>query len=123
MRLGESDIMTYKVKLIRGFWQDENHSICPVRSTYQLVRNILAAMVSANGKLEPEKGHALVLYDARNPAFHEGGDAFKAFMNTRDGLIDTTLLRKCSWQHLISQLSSRDKLQWLLSELKNKYGI
>jgi len=104
-------------------WQDEDHSICPVRSPYQLVRNILAAVVSANGKLEPEKGHALVLYDARNPAFHESGDAFKAFMNTKKGLIDARLLRKCSWQHLLSQLSSNCKLRWLLSEINSKYRI
>jgi hypothetical protein len=42
---------------------------CQLRNTYQLVRNILAACVREDGGLRAEGAHALLLYDARNPAF------------------------------------------------------
>jgi hypothetical protein len=36
---------------------------------------VLAASLTDGGDLDPANGHALVIYDARNPAFHPGGPA------------------------------------------------
>lgn len=57
-------------------WQNEYHDPCPLRKPYQLVRNVLAAVVRSDSKIKMENGHALLLYDERNPAFKPGGDAF-----------------------------------------------
>ena len=47
----------------------EDHRPCALRATYQLVRNILAACMRDDGVLDMDSGHALVVYDERNPAF------------------------------------------------------
>lgn len=54
---------------------DQDHRPCPMEITYQLTRNVLAACVDDDGKLDRENAHALVIYDARNPAFHPDGPA------------------------------------------------
>ncbi len=46
---------------------------CPLGRVYQLARNALAATVSPDGRLDQTTGHALVVYDARNPEFQDGG--------------------------------------------------
>src|SRR5262249_38498788 len=57
---------------------EDDHRPCPLAIPYQLVRNVLAACVSADGSIDPA-AHALVLYDARNPAFQGGGGALGAY--------------------------------------------
>jgi hypothetical protein len=42
---------------------------CPLRDTYQLIRNVLAACVTTDGKIEMEKAHALTIYDALNAKY------------------------------------------------------
>jgi hypothetical protein len=54
---------------------EQDHRPCPVELTYQLVRNILAACVRDDGTLDVTTGHALVVYDARNPEFKAGWDS------------------------------------------------
>ena len=48
---------------------------CPLDGTYQLARNVLAACVRPDGTVDANGGHALVIYDDRNPAFLPGGEA------------------------------------------------
>ena len=43
---------------------------CPLQGTYQLARNVLAACVQPDGTVDANSGHALVIYDDRNPAAH-----------------------------------------------------
>lgn len=52
---------------------EQDHRPCPLAATYQLVRNILAACVREDGSVDATTSHALVIYDARNPAFQPGG--------------------------------------------------
>jgi len=104
-------------------WQDEYHDACPLHKNYQLVRNVLAAAVRPSGEIHQTGGHALLLYDDRNPSFVPGGDALAAFDSTRAGLIDKDQIRKCSWQSLLAQLQSRTKLAWLIEGLGEKYGF
>jgi hypothetical protein len=46
-------------------------------SKYQLVRNILAVGVK-NGETSPANGHAMLIYDERNPAFQASGSGYSA---------------------------------------------
>jgi len=52
---------------------DEEITPCPLFRDYQLVRNLLAIGVQPDGSVSLEKGHAVLIYDQRNPAFQEGG--------------------------------------------------
>ena len=54
---------------------DRNMDPCPLQGTYQLARNVLAACVQPDGTVDANSGHALVIYDDRNPAFLPGGEA------------------------------------------------
>ncbi len=54
---------------------DRNMKTCPLDGTYQLARNVLAACVRPDGTVDADGGHALVIYDDRNPAFLPGGEA------------------------------------------------
>ncbi len=95
---------------------------CPLNKNYQLVRNVLSACVR-NGIASPEHGHALVLYDERNPAFQAGGKALAGYTETRDALQVPQSLRKCSWQRLIGHLRDLSILPWLTDSLRLKYGL
>jgi len=106
-----------------GWNNDRDHASCPLRTTYQLVRNVLAACVSDGGKLGLDSGHAVLLYDERNPCFREGGAGFKAWQVLRRDLRKPQLLRLCSWQALVSTLRRDAALAWLTSALHAKYGF
>ena len=95
---------------------------CPLRATYQLVRNILAACVRPNGDLDPA-AHAVLLYDARNPGFAEGGKGYLAWQTVRSALKNPVLLRRCTWQELVACLRRDAELNWLTEALRNKYGL
>lgn len=99
---------------------------CPLKDNYQLVRNILAACVRGVGDktyVDADHGHAVLLYDDRNPAFQTGGKAFQSFQMTRSALFSPTLLRKASWQTLIGAINLDPDLAWLVELLKAKYGL
>lgn len=105
-------------------WQnDTDLSPCPLRRNYQLVRNILAACVRPDGTLSPDNGHAVLIYDERNPAFHRGGEGFDAFEETRKALKNSGLLRRCSWQRIINHIRGKADLAWLTQQLESKYGL
>jgi len=102
---------------------DTDYNPCPLRMNYQLVRNILAACIRPDGTLRPEKGHVVLIYDERNPSFIDGGDGYKAFIDTKKALHDKGLLKRCSWQDIANYLRKKDKLNWLTAQLHLKYGI
>jgi len=105
-------------------WDGESdHSPCPLRKNYQLVRNILAAGVGPDGQASAANGHAVLIYDARNPAFQKGGKGWMAFGETRHALREPAMLRKCSWQRLIQHMREKDVLPWLQDLLARKYGF
>ena len=105
-------------------WQNDIDQIpCPVNMNYQLVRNILAACVRPGSDKLSKNGHAIFIYDDRNPAFQVGGRGIMAFEETQKGLIDPSLLRKCSWQRILNHLRSKFALPWLTEQLELKYGL
>jgi Restriction Endonuclease associating with ARP len=95
---------------------------CPLHATYQLVRNILAAYVRPNGDLDLA-AHAVLLYDARNPGFAEGGKGHLAWQAVRSALKNAVLLRRCTWQELVACLRQDAGLDWLTNALRSKYGL
>jgi hypothetical protein len=96
---------------------------CPLNKTYQLVRNILAVNVQPDGHISQNSGHAVLIYDERNPAFQNGGAGDIAYREVKAALRDSTLLRKCSWQRITQQMRNRNLLPWLTEELARKYGL
>jgi len=105
-------------------WDSTNSmNPCPLRDTYQLMRNVLAACVTRHGQVDMENAHALVIYDARNPAFQEGGKGNLQWTAARSALRNPGDLRSCSWQQLIKHLSRDSDLSWMVNALNSKYGF
>lgn len=102
---------------------DEDIPTCPVNRNYQLVRNILAAGVKADGSVSEKNGHAIFIYDDRNPAFQNKGAGLKAYLETKKVLQKPSMLQKCSWQRIAQHLRERKVLTWLTNELASKYGF
>jgi hypothetical protein len=104
---------------------DEDQTPCPLKDTYQIVRNILAACVREDGNLTAEGAHAVLLYDARNPAFQKGGAGRGAYNAVKEGLKAgyKGLLRQCTWQEVTAVLRGDIDMSWLTDTLGEKYGL
>lgn len=106
-----------------GWADDVDHLPCPLRDTYQLVRNVLAACVQSDGSLVPGRGHAVLLYDARNPQFRPGGKGYSAYAAVRQGLRQPSLLQLCTWQQVAAAVRQDRQLDWLGEALALEYGL
>ena len=95
---------------------------CPFFEVYQLARNALAATVSASG-FDPNSGHVLVVYDARNPEFAAGGGAERQYESAISACRIPGLIRRLSWQRLVHAFTCAPELAYLLVGLEGKYGI
>jgi hypothetical protein len=105
-------------------WSAEtDHHKCPLKENYQLVRNILAACVREDGIVSQQNGHAVLIYDKRNPAFAEIGKGATAFRETYNALKDSQNIRKISWQTICSFMKQNKSLSWLTDAISDKYGI
>lgn len=106
-----------------GWSPEVDHRQCPMNNTYQLVRNVLAACVMKDGTLNEGIGHALIIYDQRNPAMAQDGECERQWQEVYGALQNGGTLRRLSWQSLIAQWPRDDLLDWLRDELKAKYGL
>ena len=105
-------------------WSDAvEHAPCPLSSTYQLVRNLLAVCVGDDRELNKNAGHVLTIYDARNPAMAEDGTGMRQWNAVHQALKPPDLLRRLSWQSLLGQLPDDAMFKWLKQELGAKYGL
>ena len=105
-------------------WGGESDlSPCPLNRNYQAVRNVLAVEVRPDKTVSTHDGHALLIYDERNPAFQEGGAALAAYAETRAALREPAMLRRCSWQRIVSHVRQTGVMPWLVDELALKYGM
>ena len=102
---------------------DRDMNPCPLHSTYQIARNVLAACVRPDRTVDIDGGQALVIYDERNPAFLQGGEAAQQWDAATQALVRRPLLRRCSWQRLVAHLANDRDLTWLINGLAAKYGI
>ena len=96
---------------------------CPFKDVYQLARNALVAALTPDGRPNPSIGHALVVYDARNPEFRNGGVAEKQWNQAVDACRMPGLLRRLSWQRLMTAISRAPELGYLVQGISQKYGL
>ncbi len=102
---------------------DIDYESCPLRFTYQLVRNVLAACVESDGITSADRGHAVLLYDERNPAFHSGGKGMNAWEEVKGALKSPELLQKCTWQQVVDAMRQDSDTEQLTKTLEQKYGF
>ena len=102
---------------------DRDHVPCPFGDVYQLARNALAAVISPEGALEPMGGHALVVYDDRNPEFRDDGKADSQWHAAVEASRVPGLLRRLSWQRLMPALARAPELSYLVDVMEGKYGL
>ena len=102
---------------------DTDLTHCPLNKNYQLVRNILAIGIKSDGTISFDDGHVLLIYDERNPAFHESGNGLVSYLETRAALREPKMLRKCNWQRLVQHIRQKGLLPWLTDHLALKYGL
>jgi hypothetical protein len=106
-----------------GWSSETDHRPCPLASTYQLARNVLAVCVDEAGALDLKRGHALIVYDARNPSMALGGEGDRQWHAASEALRVPGVLRRLSWQAFIFQWPNDPVLGWLKQELAAKYGL
>ena len=105
-------------------WQSDSDLFpCPLNKNYQLVRNILATSINADGAVSIDDGHVILIYDERNPAFQKLGEGLAAYTETRAALRKPTMLRSCSWQRIVQHIRNKGVLPWLTENLSFKYGL
>jgi hypothetical protein len=80
-------------------------------------------VVTDDCKIDLDQVHALVLYDARNPAFQAGGQADKQWELSVAACLLPGLLRRLSWQRLLTHVVGIPELGWLANGLQEKYAI
>ncbi len=97
-----------------------DHVPCPFGEVYQLARNALAAGVAPGS---PAPGHVLVVYDARNPEFKAHGRAEQQWRSAVSSCRVPGLLRRLSWQRLLTALTRASELAYLIEGVEQKYGL
>ncbi len=113
----------YIPQLFTGWLADVDQSPCPLNETYQLTRNLLAVCVRSDGSVDPASGHVVVLYDDRNPAFQESGEAGRVYDTVKNALQNPALLEKTTWQQVVACLRGDPEMAWLAQKIGDKYGI
>lgn len=88
----------------------------------QLARNALAAALTPTGKLDC-RGHALLVYDARNPAFQAGGEAEEQWKAAVATCRVPGLLRRLNRQRLMAALIHAPELKDLVDGVREKCGL
>ena len=98
-------------------------SPCPVLPTYQIVRNVLAATVDSDGHVNPSNGHAVFVYDSRNPAYQMNGLADAQFRQATSACRVPGLIRRVTWQEIVRVCVSSPDLVWLMRAIEAKHGM
>lgn len=105
-------------------WKSEQDlSQCPLRSTYQLTRNAIASVLDDEGNRDATSGHMLFVYDDRNPAYAAGGDADRQYEEISSASKHPGLIRRVTWQQILSTLRGASELDWLGREMRSKHGL
>lgn len=91
----------------RPYWRAAMRAnVCPVRVSYQAVRNVAAARALAHGR----QAVFCLLYDERNPYFTRTGEwpGWPAILHDSLDLSENVTFRSASWQELIPCLPLDD---------------
>ena len=123
---GETDYWRHLPRLLG--WHAVPGEVCPLSSTLQLVQDVLDACLS-DDDLDPTRGHAVLVVDARNPSFEwstwrSTGRGSRAIESVRSALgVHDDLLRVGTWQMIARAMDEEGGLDWLVEALWEKYGI
>ena len=96
---------------------------CPLDGTDQLARHVLAACIEPDGPVDADGEHALVIDDARHPAFLSGGEAARPWDAATGALVRRPRRRRCSWQRLVAHLSHDPDVAWRVNGLADPQGL
>lgn len=104
-------------------WSSEvDHSPCPIRTTYQIVRNVLAACIDPRGNVRKD-GRAVLLVDKRNPAYLKDGAGRNAYEAAKVALRKPDTVQMCYWQDVVAAMRTCAELDDLTSMINSKYGL
>ena len=87
---------------------DRTMNPCPLDGTDQLARHVLAACIEPDGPVDADGDQALVIVDARHPAFLPGGEAARPWDAATGARVRRPRRRRCSWPRLVAP-RSRDR--------------
>ena len=102
---------------------DRNMNPCPLDGTDPRARHVLAACVEPDGPVDADGDQALVIYDARHPAFLPGGEAAQQWEAATGARVRRPRRRRCSWQRLVAHRSNDPDVAWLVNGLAAQDGI
>ena len=98
--------------------------LTPTSSNRPIYDNFTPAVATVTEcGFDPNSGHVLVVYDARNPEFAAGGVAGRQYESAISACRVPGLIRRLSWQHLVDAFTCAPELAYLLAGLEGKYGI
>ena len=103
--------------------EDRTMNPCPLDGTDQLARTVLAACVEPDGPVDADGDQALVIDDARHPAFLPGGEAARPEDAATGAFVRRPRLPRCAWQRLVAHLSHDPDVAWLVNGFAAKDGI
>ena len=86
-------------------------------------RHVLAACVEPDGPVDADGNQALVIDDARHPAFLPGGEAARPWEAATGARERRPRRRRCSWPRLVAPLSHDPDVAWRINGLAAKDGI
>lgn len=98
-------------------------SPCPLLPSYQIVRNVLAAVVDCEGRVNPSNGHAVFVYDGRNPNYKPLGAADDQLQQAASACLVPGLIRRVTWQEIVRVCLGTADLAWLRDAIGKKHGI
>jgi len=84
---------------------------------------VLAATEGIDLTTDSPAGHALVIYDARNPEFFGTGNAAQQWGITTEDCRRDGLFRRVTWQRLLGVLARVREFDYLVDGLEAKYGL
>ena len=100
---------------------DRNMNPCPLDGIDQLARHVLAACIEPDGPVDGDQ--ALVIVDARHPAFLPGGEAARPWDAASGARVRRPRLRRCLWQRLVAHRSHDPDVAWRVNGLAAQSGI
>ena len=98
-----------------GWARDVDHMPCTFGDVYQLARNAMAVTQSC------QTGHVLVVYDEDNPAFGPDGFARRQWDAAVTACRQPGLLRRVSWQALLTAVVQDPLLEPVMTNVRAKY--
>ena len=102
---------------------DRHMTPCPPDGTDHLARHVLAACIESDGPVDADGDQALVIDDARHPAFLPGGEAARPWDAATGARVRRPRRRRCSWPRLVAPRSHDPDVARRVNGLAAQSGI